>query len=265
MKKKIIVLAAAFALSFAVFFPKHSEAALGDTTLSKGTWHNDVNELQESLLSKSVYPYHEATGYFGTITEQAVKDFQSKNGLKADGIAGSQTYSKLKVVKYGDQGRPVIKLQRLLKAWNQYTGSVDGIYGNATKKAVQSFQEQHGFPSDGVAGAQTLKKLNEKSNEVSSNVKELTVSATAYTASCEGCSGVTKMGVDLNKYPDGKVIAVDPNVIPLGSTVEVEGYGKAIAADIGGAIDGNEIDVFISDLSDAEKWGVKNVKVKVYE
>jgi 3D (Asp-Asp-Asp) domain-containing protein len=73
------------------------------------------------------------------------------------------------------------------------------------------------------------------------------------------------MGVDLNKYPEAKVIAVDPNVIPLGSTVEVEGYGKAIAVDIGGAINGNEIDVFIAGQDSAMEWGRKSVKVKVYQ
>ena len=73
------------------------------------------------------------------------------------------------------------------------------------------------------------------------------------------------MGIDLEKYPDAKVVAVDPNVIPLGSIVEVEGYGTAIAADIGGAIDGNRIDVFVPGQQDALNWGRKDVTVKVIE
>lgn len=73
------------------------------------------------------------------------------------------------------------------------------------------------------------------------------------------------MGVDLKKYPEAKVIAVDPNVIPIGSIVEVEGYGKAIAADIGGAITGNKIDVFIAGQSSAINWGRKSVNIKVYQ
>ncbi|WP_121663202.1 3D domain-containing protein [Metabacillus litoralis] len=95
--------------------------------------------------------------------------------------------------------------------------------------------------------------------------KELTVTATAYTANCEGCSGTTKMGIDLHANPDKKVIAVDPDVIPLGSTVEVEGYGTAIAADTGGAIKGNKIDVFIPSESDALQWGKQQVEVKIIE
>lgn len=89
--------------------------------------------------------------------------------------------------------------------------------------------------------------------------------STAYTADCEGCSGVTRMGLDLNKYPDAKVIAVDPSVIPLGSIVKVEGYGVAIAADIGGGINGSSIDVFIPNRSDALQWGRKSVRVEVIE
>jgi 3D (Asp-Asp-Asp) domain-containing protein len=93
--------------------------------------------------------------------------------------------------------------------------------------------------------------------------KEITVTATAYTASCEGCSGITATGVNIKDNPDKKVISVDPSVIPLGSEVYVEGYGYAVAADTGGAIKGNKIDVFIPDKQDAINWGKQQVEVKV--
>ncbi|PFA67020.1 peptidoglycan-binding protein [Bacillus sp. AFS015802] len=96
-------------------------------------------------------------------------------------------------------------------------------------------------------------------------VKEITVEATAYTASCDGCSGTTATGVNLKENPDAKVIAVDPNVIPLGSKVYVEGYGYATAADTGGAIKGNRIDVFIPSKDQAVDFGRKTVNVKILE
>jgi 3D (Asp-Asp-Asp) domain-containing protein len=95
--------------------------------------------------------------------------------------------------------------------------------------------------------------------------KEITVEATAYTAECEGCIGITKTGVDLNANPDAKVIAVDPSIIPLGSKVYVEGYGYATAEDTGGAIKGNRIDVFVSEQNDAIQWGRKQVKVTIID
>ncbi|MDE5415457.1 LysM peptidoglycan-binding and 3D domain-containing protein [Alkalihalobacterium chitinilyticum] len=94
---------------------------------------------------------------------------------------------------------------------------------------------------------------------------ELTMTATAYTASCEGCSGITSTGINLIDNPDKKVISVDPSVIPLGSKVYVEGYGHAIAGDTGGAIQGNKIDIFIPNKQDAINWGVQEVNVKVFK
>ena len=88
--------------------------------------------------------------------------------------------------------------------------------------------------------------------------------ATAYTASCKGCSGITAIGLNLKKNPNVKAISVDQKLIPLGTKVYVEGYGEAIAADTGGAIKGKKIDVFMSSKSKALNWGVKTVKIKVY-
>lgn len=246
-----------------LFFPSIGEATLGDRTLKKGMVHNDVKELQEYLLAKGEFPYHTATGYFGDITVEAVKEFQKKKRLKVDGIAGPQTNNKLKVLRSGDMGMPIIKLQRLLKSWGHYNGSIDGIYGSGTKNAVIQFQRKMSLTADGIAGPQTFNKLNDKATEVANSTKELTVESTAYTAYCDGCSGITKLGIDLRKYPDGKVVAVDPNVIPLGSTVEVEGYGTAVAADVGGGINGNELDLFFENETSALNWGRKSVKVRV--
>ncbi|MGG0643472.1 3D domain-containing protein [Sporosarcina gallistercoris] len=93
--------------------------------------------------------------------------------------------------------------------------------------------------------------------------RELTMTATAYTAYCTGCSGTTKIGINLRSNPNQKVIAVDPSIIPLGSRVWVEGYGEAVAGDTGGAIKGHKIDVFIPGLDSAVAWGVKTVRVKI--
>ncbi|MGC8362995.1 3D domain-containing protein [Bacillus subtilis] len=95
------------------------------------------------------------------------------------------------------------------------------------------------------------------------NQRSLTMEATAYTAFCEGCSGTTRLGFDLRANPNAKVVAVDPSVIPLGSTVEVEGYGYAVASDTGGAIKGNRIDLFMASETDARNFGRRSVTVKI--
>jgi uncharacterized protein YabE (DUF348 family) len=92
---------------------------------------------------------------------------------------------------------------------------------------------------------------------------EYYVNTTAYTAECNGCSGRTAIGINLRANPDVKVIAVDPRVIPLGTKVYVEGYGYAIAADTGSAIKGYKIDVFFPSTTDAYRWGVRKVKIKI--
>lgn len=93
--------------------------------------------------------------------------------------------------------------------------------------------------------------------------KTISVKATAYTAKCEGCSGITSTGIDLNANPNKKVIAVDPSVIPLGTEVYVEGYGNAIAGDVGGAIKGNRIDIHVPSKEEATNWGVRTVDVTI--
>lgn len=104
-------------------------------------------------------------------------------------------------------------------------------------------------------------KARTKSRSKQSNT--FTVTATAYTVQSAGGSGKTYTGIDLRKNPNSKVIAVDPSVIPLGSVVHVEGYGYAIAGDIGSAIKGNKIDVYVPTQKQAVNWGVRKVKVTV--
>lgn len=91
----------------------------------------------------------------------------------------------------------------------------------------------------------------------------IAMKATAYTADCAGCSGVTATGIDLRNDRSKKVVAVDPNVIPLGSRVYVEGYGEAIAGDTGGAIKGNRIDLHVATTDAANSWGVRTVNVTI--
>lgn len=92
-------------------------------------------------------------------------------------------------------------------------------------------------------------------------VKTLTMESTAYYG-----HGTTALGLKPVRNPNGlSTIAVDPNVIPLGTKVYVSGYGLAIAADTGGAIKGNIIDVFLNSYEECYSWGRRQVTVQILE
>ena len=94
--------------------------------------------------------------------------------------------------------------------------------------------------------------------------KVLYMESTAYSYTEPGLSYYTALGIDLRQ--NSQVVAVDPNVIPLGTLVEVEGYGIALAADTGGAIKGNILDVHLGSVEACRQWGRRfNVKVTILD
>ncbi|ATW24466.1 3D domain-containing protein [Candidatus Formimonas warabiya] len=93
----------------------------------------------------------------------------------------------------------------------------------------------------------------------------VTVTATAYDACIHCCSkndGITKSGT---KAVAKQTIAVDPNLIPLGTKVFIEGLGIYIAEDTGSAIKGNRIDIFMETHQQAINFGSKNLRIYILE
>jgi len=89
----------------------------------------------------------------------------------------------------------------------------------------------------------------------------LTMVATAYSAGCSGCSGMTAIG-----RPAGHgIVAVDPSVIPLGTHLFIPGYGRAIAGDTGGSIRGRRIDLGFASNAAADAFGRRDVVVYVFK
>lgn len=101
-------------------------------------------------------------------------------------------------------------------------------------------------------------------------VKVLQATLTAYTAGVESTGKTSKhpsYGITFSgtRAKEGRTIAVDPKVIPLGSKVYIEGLGVRTAEDIGSAVKGVKIDIFMDDVKQARKFGVqKNRKVYVF-
>ena len=92
--------------------------------------------------------------------------------------------------------------------------------------------------------------------EVSRGVSRqiITMEITAY---CDG--HITSTGTK----PKRGIVAVDPDVIPYGSELYIEGVGTVIAEDCGGAIEGNMLDLYIPSRDEAIKWGRQHRKVHV--
>ncbi|EUJ32488.1 LysM peptidoglycan-binding and 3D domain-containing protein [Listeria cornellensis] len=132
-----------------------------------------------------------------------------------------------------------------------------------TKSDTSSAQEKAPQKQETATSAPSKQTQSSNSSKSTSKsvAKTVTVTATAYSKAEPGMGHVTASGIDLNDNP--RVIAVDPSVIPLGSKVYVEGYGEAIAADTGGAIKGNKIDVHLDSVQACYNWGVKTVKVQI--
>lgn len=168
-------------------------------TLRKGYTGADVIAVQQKLKELGFYS-GSVDGVYGTGSIAAVKKFQQQNGLTADGLVGSRTYTALMsastgsssnsgsdnsssssdstsgqdyaegTLSYGSSGTEVKKMQQALKALG-YNVSADGSYGALTQMAVTQFQKRNGLTADGVAGSATLKLL------YSGNAKEADPSA----------------------------------------------------------------------------------------
>lgn len=134
------------------------------------------------------------------------------------------------------------------------------VFHNGTEYSRETKLTEHITPTDKViavgisAGDLTLEtpygllKYNRK----------LSVWATSYDPSCQGCSGITAIGL---KAGFG-VIAVDPTVIPLRSKVYIPGYGVAIAGDTGGSIKGNKVDLGFDSVKNGW-WSAKTTDIYI--
>lgn len=87
--------------------------------------------------------------------------------------------------KKGSNGAVVTQIQTKLKSWGYYTGSVDGIYGSGTERAVRAFQQKNGLAVDGKAGTQTLAAMG------------LSAGSGGNTGNSGGSGGASSSQVDL--------------------------------------------------------------------
>ena len=180
--------------------------------------------------------------------------------------------SLAKTIDRGQRGHHVSKVQTMLKHQGFLHDSVDGIYGHNTEQAVRKFQKSKGLAVDGRVGPSTMNALEKMETrygghgtELSHNgvpnkySRVLTMQASAYSVQDPGNGNYTATGSRLKKG----IVSVDPKLIPLGTKLYIEGYGYAVADDVGGAIKGHRIDLAYDSRSEALQFGRQTVKVYV--
>ena len=101
------------------------------------------------------------------------------------------------------------------------------------------------------------KETAKKSQSSSKSGRTITMEATAYNEP----GGLTASGTRARVG----AVAVDPNFIPLGTRLYIEGYGYATAEDTGGAVKGNIIDLYMNSNSEAYNWGRRPVQVTILD
>ena len=176
-------------------------------------WLSDLAQFDSSLVSVTV------DGSYGAATERAVRAFQQKQGLTADGAVGQATWNALysawvdaqsdlggtawpgTALRRGATGMEVRLVQFWLRlAAGNYsalrTVTVDGSYGAATVSAVEAFQSLFGLTADGVVGRSTWNKLKEVALAVANKIVTANTAPGQFTTTVrEGSTGTTVRAV----------------------------------------------------------------------
>ncbi|HIK04414.1 MAG TPA: peptidoglycan-binding protein [Trichormus sp. M33_DOE_039] len=155
--------------------------------IKRGDKGPQVASLQQKLQAAGYFQQN-PTGYFGSLTETAVMNFQQANGLKADGVVGTKTLAALasgsgssesvsitndqppkvtskRSLKKGDNSYRVISLQQKLQAAGYFSEPITGFFDDTTQTAVIKFQQAKRLTVDGIAGQQTLSALESSVGE----------------------------------------------------------------------------------------------------
>ena len=192
-----------------------------------------------------------------TITRVKQEEILEKEALPYEVIVKKNNNLDLgveKVVQQGKQGQ----LERKIVV----------VYEDGREVSRQVVKEEIvSQPVNAIIEKGTAKYFTTSRGERVRYRKTLNMTATAYTAGYESTGkrpgdknyGRTATGAKVKRG----IVAVDPRVIPLGTKLYVQGYGYAVAADVGGAIKGNRIDLYMESTKEAYAWGRRRVKVYI--
>jgi 3D (Asp-Asp-Asp) domain-containing protein len=186
-----------------------------------------VNQVEQRIKKKvEVVPYK-------TVKEEDDKLAFGEKETEKEGKKGKNIYEVVMLYKNGkplmENGQPIVQ-EKLVKTIEP----VDEIVKIGTNKELAQKEENQ-------------PKLT--------SARTMTVEATGYTYT----GGRTATGT----WPKRGTVAVDPDVIPLGTRLYIPGYGYGIAEDTGGAVDGKIIDLFFETRAEAIRWGRRTVTIQI--
>lgn len=242
------------------------------------TFHPVRSDIMLQLVLKS-YGYYEGKidGQFGSISKNALINFQFKNNIDSDGLVGPQTCNLLLkkdlIIKNTpnksnntnveveknkqNYSQEIYDVQTILKDLGLYTSTVDGINGPGTKRALKSFQNKAGLVADGVLGPLTKSAL-EKGEE--SYITTENTSASNETSSSTSETVSTSSALDLRNYDPSKsciVGYVDANGVwvpdPCFKPVFVYRFGNTAQVN-----SQQELDAYLAD-----RWSLEKEKTYV--
>ena len=240
MKKIISAVTLAFMLAASLPVGAAEAASLGDALVQMAAAQSPAGTVAAQLLQVQDALKRRDTNALLQMAARTALEKAGKGDLAqaADALAGGQDFRSA--------------LQAMAK---QRIEQAAGPYAPAISLLSQLFENSKGTPQ-GIPGGDSV------SGAPAQYVKKLSMTATAYSPGYREngrWNNLTYLGGKVRKG----VVAVDPTVIPLGTHLWVEGYGPAVAEDIGSAIKGSRIDLAFPDRQQALDYGIKEVKVYV--
>jgi uncharacterized protein YabE (DUF348 family) len=184
------------------------------------------------------------------VTRVTKKVIEEEESVAYKTIRRSNSSMEVGSVKVVQEGRKGINLNTVEVTYE------DGVEVQRKVLDTKSIKE----PIDEIVNVGTRIIASRGSSE-SGSYRALTVTATAYSSQDPGVGTRTATGKVVQKG----IIAVDTSVIPFGTKIYVPGYGYGIAADRGGAIKGNKIDVAFNTRREALQFGRRTVTIRIYD
>lgn len=227
---------------FSPLIPQAYAAGLDDQLVAAIAQNSGFTQVQELLTIKQELEQADRSVILGSLTKVALERIPADNIVNMLASGGfndvaqgflQQQVDKNITNKLDAYQKELSVLSLLLGGNNSLTSQLTGDT-NVTADAPQNYS------------------------------KVLNMTATAYAPGIPDngkWDKLTYMGGTVRKG----VVAVDPEVIPMGSKVWVEGYGEAVAEDQGSAIKGNRIDLAFNDRQEALDYGIQDIKVYILE